>query len=386
MIEPYRVPLFNYLHNDHDLELKVIALSTLEDNRDWRIDEADFDFDYTTLPGAHRYDHERFFPIHINWGLWSTLQEFDPDFVVNTGYVTMMNWLSLLYCRVHDATPVLWNGTTLTSTSRSRAAGGEKIVNRDSPASALREQVTTALKRQFVRESEYYLTYGTEAGEYLEFLGASSSNMERITNSVDMEWFRDQYRAAVDDSGSPSSNDSTVDLLYVGRLVEFKGVHQLLKAMARLDDDVSLTIVGSGNYAQDLRDLRSELNLSNVSFEGFQQRTDLPQYYAAADVFVFPTFVDPWGLVVNEALASGLYVLSSELAGATVDLIEEPWSGRSFSPGDVDDIARAIRETVADIEAVRGRREEISRRTTDEYDIEFTAESFSDAIAKWDSR
>ena len=68
---------------------------------------------------------------------------------------------------------------------------------------------------------------------------------------------------------------------------------------------------------------------------GFAQREQLPAYYALADVFVFPTHTDPWGLVVNEAMACGLPVISSDAAGCAADLVESGWNGRVFPAGDI---------------------------------------------------
>ena len=72
-------------------------------------------------------------------------------------------------------------------------------------------------------------------------------------------------------------------------------------------------------------------------------------YYAQADVFVMPSFTEVWGLVVNEALAAGLLVLSSKYAGATPDLITQAptFVGLSIDPGDPRDIQRAMEQVIA---------------------------------------
>jgi glycosyltransferase involved in cell wall biosynthesis len=82
----------------------------------------------------------------------------------------------------------------------------------------------------------------------------------------------------------------------------------------------------------------------SIQLAGFAQREDLATYYALADVLVFPTHTDRWGLVVNEAMACGLPIIASEAAGSVADLIENGWNGRVFSAGDVSQLACAMDE------------------------------------------
>lgn len=94
-------------------------------------------------------------------------------------------------------------------------------------------------------------------------------------------------------------------------------------------------------------------------------------HYANADVFVFPSFYDAWGLVVNEALLAGLYTLSSRIAGATADLITNAPEnvGRSFAPGNQAEFSILLQETLSSWPVTP--REKISawgsRHTTEEY-------------------
>jgi glycosyltransferase involved in cell wall biosynthesis len=77
----------------------------------------------------------------------------------------------------------------------------------------------------------------------------------------------------------------------------------------------TLLLVGDGPDEEAMRRRCETEGLDNVVFAGYRQRKDLPLYYAAADVFVFPTLGDPYGLVVDEAMACGLPVVSTRAAG-----------------------------------------------------------------------
>jgi Glycosyl transferases group 1 len=93
----------------------------------------------------------------------------------------------------------------------------------------------------------------------------------------------------------------------------------------------------------DLRALVQSLGVHRIRFAGFVDQDDLPAYYAAADVFVFPTLDDPFGIVLLEAAASGLALVASEHAGATADFVKDGESGLIFDPHD----ERALAELIA---------------------------------------
>jgi glycosyltransferase involved in cell wall biosynthesis len=122
-----------------------------------------------------------------------------------------------------------------------------------------------------------------------------------------------------------------VTFIYVGRLWSGKGLDYLLDAFKRLQTgcqvESSLLLVGDGPEDGHLRKRCQKQGIRNVVFAGFQQRHKLPQYYTASDVFIFPTLGDPYGLVVDEAMASFLPVISTDAAGEIRDRIEDGVNG-----------------------------------------------------------
>jgi glycosyltransferase involved in cell wall biosynthesis len=107
---------------------------------------------------------------------------------------------------------------------------------------------------------------------------------------------------------------------------------------------VSVTIVGSGPQQSELEALARNLGVHGIRFAGFVDQDKLPAYYAAADVFVLPTLDDPFGMVLLEAAASGLALLASEHAGATLDLVEDGRSGLMFDPRNEHALSELIAE------------------------------------------
>ena len=141
--------------------------------------------------------------------------------------------------------------------------------------------------------------------------------------------------------------------LYVGRVWAGKGLDELFAAYRRVRatrDDVSLLVIGDGvDYR---RYVHAESATPGVRFAGFIQPASLPDWYALCDVLVFPTHGDPNGLVVEEALAAGLPVITSDAMGDVTARV--PASvGRIVPVGDTGALARAMLALTDP--AVRGR-------------------------------
>jgi glycosyltransferase involved in cell wall biosynthesis len=138
--------------------------------------------------------------------------------------------------------------------------------------------------------------------------------------------------------------DGPLRLLSVGRLIPRKGGELLLRAVAearRRGACVELTVVGTGSEAARLTALGIDLGVP-VSWRGFVDQPELPQVYAEADAFAFPTLDDPFGMVLLEAAASGLPVIASAYAGATEDLVENEVHGFVVDPRNISAMADAI--------------------------------------------
>ena len=93
-----------------------------------------------------------------------------------------------------------------------------------------------------------------------------------------------------------------------------------------------------------LRQLESELGVGNVRWEAFQNQSSLPAYHRASDALVLRSRDEPWGLVVNEALACGTPCLASDAVGASADLVGDDGAGLVFRAADLSALTAALRE------------------------------------------
>jgi glycosyltransferase involved in cell wall biosynthesis len=114
-----------------------------------------------------------------------------------------------------------------------------------------------------------------------------------------------------------------------------------------LREQISLIFAGDGIARKELDKQAAAINPGSVQAAGFLQREALAVFYALAESFVFPTHSDPWGLVVNEAMACGLPVICSSAAGCAADLVDRR-NGRVVRAGAVGELASALNELASD--------------------------------------
>ncbi len=115
-------------------------------------------------------------------------------------------------------------------------------------------------------------------------------------------------------------------VLAIGQFIHRKGFDVLLRSAVSLGEDTGIYIVG-GEPTEKYLQLRQELGLAHVHFVGFQKKEALARYYRAADLFVLPTREDIWGLVINEAMAYGLPVITTDKCVAGLELVENGVNG-----------------------------------------------------------
>ncbi len=194
-----------------------------------------------------------------------------------------------------------------------------------------------------------------------------------IYNGVDTDAFRPARR---------SSQPAEINILCVGRLIERKGQHHLLRAFAALRVQYPkcyLTLVGTGDAESSLKRLASELNISEtVNFAGFLAHSQMPAIYQRADIFVLPSQSEGMSIALLEALSSGLPVIVTD-TGGTDELIQAGINGLIVKWGAVNELKSALTCLIQDTQrrAVMG---EASRRMVLKYSWAEIAKQYVEAM------
>lgn len=172
-------------------------------------------------------------------------------------------------------------------------------------------------------------------------LAPSAFARDTILAHVDKPVALAPYGVDVDAWAPAADVPATADrltFLFAGQIGVRKGIPLLLEAWKAANlKSAALRLVGSWQLAA----MRQRDMPADVSWVGPVGALELRLHYQAADVFVFPTFFDAWGLVVGEALACGLPVLTTEASGAA-DLVDDS-CGRVVASGNLDQLVAALR-------------------------------------------
>jgi len=216
----------------------------------------------------------------------------------------------------------------------------------DQPRNFLKE----TLKGFWIRQTyDAAFVAGASAAFYLTRLGFPSHKIWRGYDVVDNNYFVSKAQMTQETAqqqrktlGLPSNY-----FLFVGRFASEKNLHHLLQAYHYYCQQIeqpawSLVMLGSGELEEDLKTTAMDLELDQVFWLGFKQIEELPIYYALASALILPSLSEPWGLVVNEAMACGLPILISERCGSLYDLVFPGINGSIFNPLDPESIAYSM--------------------------------------------
>lgn len=318
IISPYRIPLFEELSKNPNIDLTVFFTAESEKNREWII-KHNFLFDYKILPKITLNLGKEIF-YHINPTIFRELFNGNFDIIVSAGYSSFTNQTAFFVAKFLRIPFILWSGST------------ENEPN-------LLRKLSLPLIKCIVKNSDAFIAYGTRAKEYLVKLGAPQNKVFISFNTVDTKFFKETCLALKDtkyDLKNKLGFNHEYIVLYVGQLIERKGLKYLLYAHKKLSKryNVGLVLVGNGKQKSELINLCKIDTINNVYFVDFVQKKDLPIYYSIADIFVLPSIEEVWGLVVNEAMACGLPIITTKYVGASEDLVVNGKNGYVVAPKD----------------------------------------------------
>lgn len=332
IIAPYRIPVFNALAREITIDLHVIFLSKTDASlRQWRAYEDEIRFSYEVLPSWRQRIGK--YNILLNHSLAGALHNADPDLIICGGYNYLASWQAMRWAAHHQVQFLLWSESTA-SDRRSR------------------HLMVESLKKLFFRNCAAFVVPGKSAQDYLEQMGVPRKNIFIARNAVDIGRFSEIGRKARAEAARARHELVLPEryFLFVGRLVREKGVVDLIQAYGELPPEmrerIGLVFAGDGPMRAELEARARDVYPGTVRFTGFVDRDGLAPIYSLAECIVLPTYTDTWGLVVNEAMACGLPVICTRVAGCAVELVQS--NGRLIEPGNVPELRRAMMEIAAD--------------------------------------
>lgn len=368
---PYRSPLFDRVAARPEVDLTVIYAAETVANRTWTVEpehRAEF-LRGRSLPGVHgllRHDYP------VTPGIGRALARSNPDVVVVSGWSTFPSQAAIAWSRAHGVPYVLL------------------VESHDlGPRAWWRRAVKGSVVPRIVRKAANVLVVGTAARESVVARGAQPGAVRIFANTVDVDAWgeralqlqqkRDKLRAAA------GFGPEDIVVLSVARLVPEKGLGTLVRAAAATGDPrLRVVVAGSGPGSEQLTELAESLGVT-LTLLGDLHEEALAEAYVCADIFALLSMHETWGVVVNEAAASGLPLLLSDRVGAARDFVRGGTNGFVIPAEDAAAAATALERLASDAE-LRHSAGEQSREVAGEWGYEPSVESFVTAVRAATSR
>ncbi|GAB3888521.1 glycosyltransferase family 4 protein [Spirosoma agri] len=319
--------------NQPDVTVKVLQIARSERSRTGMESVTD-----STAP-TYAYDYELLFDRYIeNVSLFDRtrvllqrVRAFRPDVINLTGYYDPAQVMILLWAKANGVRVIMQNESTVADQQR----GSRK------------EQ----FKKWLFDRCDGFFCFGNQSANYLISIGADPAKILLRRNAVDNDTIQSVYEQAL-----PTRTERQQALtlkpnnfVFVGRLIEFKNLPLLLDAFAKAIKTSSngknwgLLILGDGTERTKLVNQVNELGLAgSVSLLPGRPWYEVPEILALSNILVLPSRSEPWGLVVNEAMACGLPVLVSDRCGCVPDLVHDGQNGFVFDPNQPDQLVRRM--------------------------------------------
>ncbi len=344
---PYRAVLFDAIDAHIDIDLHVYYCARSHENRNWTI-PANTGHDYTVLPGL-RIDRGGF-RYHINPTIVAELLRGRYDVTIVGGATNFTMQLAYVVSQLGLDGTILW-------TERIRQPQGKF------------GKLAWPLLGRLARHADSLIVPTARARRFQSQRNIPNDRIHVAPNVVD----NDAYWA-----NKKQSEKAT--LLFIGQLIDRKGIPYLLDALESLErDDVETVLVGDGPKRAEYERRVLEEGLE-VTFTGWISEDEKRQRLSNADCFVLPSVEDLAPLVVNEAMAAGLPVLTTDGVGNAADMIIEDCNGWVVPAKNGSALAEELRRVIENKDELRKMGERSRRIVAERFSPEFAANRFSEAI------
>jgi len=312
---PYRVPVLNKVAQVLGDDFLVLFCARIEPNRKWDLEP--FLFNHIYLKESFRTSNASY--IHNNFDVIAHLRRFQPDVVITTGFNP-----TFLYA---------WCYALLPGVCHIPMTDGWMVSERD-----------LGPMHRIVR----HLVFRTSRA----FIGASKKSLELYRNygRADADLF--QSHLCIDNERFSLLADLSTrcyDVMFSGQIIARKMPGFFADVVCKVKEmrgSLRALVIGDGALRESMLARLADAGIE-VDYAGFLPQSELPSHYSRAKLFLFTTSNDPWGIIANEALASGTPVITTPYAGAAHDLIIDGWNGHVLE-ADVDLWAGKINELLGD--------------------------------------
>lgn len=271
----------------------------------------------------------------INPGLWRIARRGRFDVAFICGYMGISYWIAAVAARLSGSTVVL-----ATDANSLGSADGQSWKSR----------IKSLLLPRIIKWFDAVLVPSTVAATFAREMGTKAGDVFMAPYVVDNDFFRGgaDHSERKETRASWTVPDGAFVALFCGKLVSWKRPQDVLLAANEING-AYVVYAGDGPMRGELEELARKLGVvDRVRFLGFMNQSSLPAVYRAADVLVLPSAYEPFGLVVNEAFATGTPAVVSAACGSAGDLVRDGVTGFVVGVGKVDGLADRLRRLAND--------------------------------------
>lgn len=354
-ISPYRVPLFSAIGGHVDLDVAFCTRSGAD--RLW-----DESLDSHTEFRGFVLENVSVASLVVNSAVLSevTVTEYDVIILDDDPRITVARTALAIAAKHHDIPTVLWTGKTL--------RGYDDRLNQ------LGDRLLSPLQRLVYRLADHFVAYSQDSSIYLQERGVHPTAIETGTQAIAAE-FRGSVDCDLRNQLQETFRPDDCVFMYLGYFSERKGVQDLIDAFRRIrDTHANLVVAGAGEFEDHLRERAGDDD--RIRFPGYLSDPEKAAFLDVVDVFILPSYNDPWGLVINEAMLFELPIVTTDAVGAR-EMVSD--NGIIVEAGNVEALERALRCLLND-PSLRREMGERSTKIVQQYDIESATERFLTAI------
>lgn len=329
IITPYRLELFERLsqHNYID-ELNVFYCLERYKDRKWDL-TYDAGYKYKILPGYTFTFPIIKLPCSINPSIFNEIRNNDYDVVIICGFTDITTQLAYISGKISNIPIILWSELSGVYLFR-------------------HHRLYSTLIKFFVKCSDALLVPGSQSKRYHMKMGAVEDKIFISPNTIDEKKYINQikkYKGQPDLIKNELSVTTDRNIIFVGRFIKRKCVDLLIKSFvdARHEiNDVGLILVGDGPEMDNLQALCRDAEANDVYFTGFVDEEDKIKYYSISDLFVLPSLWDIHPLVLPEAMACSLPLISTKGVASACDTIIDGENGYIVNTENINQLSSAI--------------------------------------------
>lgn len=294
---PYRLPIYKRLNEKYGDDFLVIYCAKRESNRLWSLD--DFGFNYIFLEENFKEKKDGFNYVHNNPDVFKRLKSFNPDIVITTGFnpTHIYAWLyATLFMKRHICMTDGWKRNE------------EKL------------SIVHKMVRKIVfRTSKAFIGAGKNSLDLYRSYKIKDEHLFQSHLCIDNDRFKNNQKF----------DNREYDLMFSGQFIDIKSplfFADVAHKISKIKKDLKVLILGDGPLKKVFIDKMNRYKI-DYRYVGFVEQKELAKYYSSSKLFLFPTKKDAWGVVVNEAMASGTPVVTTPFAGVVDDLVIDKKNG-----------------------------------------------------------